>query len=65
MWARQVLQLPAVGGRMPTEHGLRKYSTHVVRDSDSTLVPTDLKPYLIIRGICPHVLVKSRAAAPI
>lgn len=32
MWARSVLQLPAVGGRMPTEHGVRKYSTHVVAE---------------------------------
>lgn len=57
MWARPVLQLSAVGGRMPTEHGVRKYSTHVVAEPDSTLVPRVPKPYLIIHGNCPHVLV--------
>lgn len=34
MWARPVLQLPAVGGRMPTEHAVRKYSAHVVAEPD-------------------------------
>lgn len=29
MWVRQVLQLPAVGGRMPTEPGMHKQSTDV------------------------------------
>lgn len=41
MWARLVLQLPAVGGRMPTEHGMHKHSTDVVAEPDCTLVPRD------------------------
>lgn len=41
MWARLVLQLPAVGGRMPTEHGMHKHSADAVAEPDWTLVPRD------------------------
>lgn len=39
MWARLVLQLPAVGGRMPTEHGMHKHSADAAVELDRTLVP--------------------------
>ena len=41
MWARLVLQLLAVGGRMPTEHGMHKHSADAVAEPDRTLVPRD------------------------
>jgi len=34
MWVRQVLQLPAVGGRMPTEPGMHKQSADAVAKPD-------------------------------
>lgn len=39
MWVRLVLQLPAVGGRMPTEHGMHKHSADA--GPDWTLVLID------------------------
>lgn len=39
MSARLVLQLPAVGGRMPTEHGMHKHSADAAVKLDQTLVP--------------------------
>ena len=42
MWARLALQLLAVGGRMPTEHGMRKHSTDAVAEPDWTPVPREL-----------------------
>lgn len=45
MWARLVLQLPAVGGRMPTEHGMCKHSTDAVVKPNSTQVPRDPRAF--------------------
>lgn len=56
MWARLVLQLPAVGGRMPTEHGMHKLSTDGIAGPDWTLVPIDLRTCLMrlfSTGVCP------------
>lgn len=52
MWARLVLQLPAVGGRMPTEHGMHKHSADAIADPGSQRSRS-----LLIRlsnaGVCP------------
>lgn len=37
MWARLVLQLFAVGGRMPTEHGMHKHSADAVAERETGL----------------------------
>lgn len=39
MWARRVLQLPAVGGRMPTEYGMHKQSTDAGAEPNWTWLP--------------------------
>lgn len=41
MWAGTTIQLLAVGGRVPTEHGMHKHSTDVVAKPDRVLVPND------------------------
>ncbi len=56
MWARLVLQLPAVGGRMPTEHGMHKLSADAVAEPDWILVPRDRRACLmrlLSAGVCP------------
>lgn len=37
MWARLALQLSAVGGRMPTEHGMHKHSADAVEKWETGL----------------------------
>lgn len=44
MWARLGLQLPAVGGRMPTEHGMHKHGADAVAGPDWTWLPEIRKP---------------------
>lgn len=46
---RPVLQLPAVGGRMPTERGMHKYSADAVSEPDWTLIPRDPQGCLMRR----------------
>lgn len=40
MWARLALQLPAVGGRMPTEPGMHKHGADALEELEWTPVPT-------------------------
>lgn len=59
MWARLMLQLPAVGGRMPTEHGMHKHSADAPLEPDWTLAPRDPQACLMRwterfhPGVCP------------
>lgn len=64
MWARLVLQLPAVGGRMPTEHGMHKHSADTAAEPDWSLVHRDPRARLMRlfnTGVCPLISVRARS----
>lgn len=52
MWARPGLQLPAVGGRMPTEHGMHKHRSRLSTGSQRSMNLSDSVLIQCSAGVC-------------